>query len=68
MSDRTTATTTAEKLVRVNIVLGTICFVLLIVSLARQLWFPAAVFSVLTFSNGFQYTTRRRGVDHPDSE
>lgn len=64
MTDRTIA----AKLVRVNIVLGTICFLLLLVSLARQLWFPAAVFSVLTFSNGYQYLTRKRAVDHPDGE
>ncbi|MFK7917764.1 MAG: hypothetical protein AB8G14_06775 [Ilumatobacter sp.] len=60
--------TIAEKLVRVNIVLGTICFLLLIVSVVRQLWFPAAVFAVLVFSNGFQYVTRKRTVDHPPSE
>lgn len=64
MTDRTIA----AKLVRVNIILGTICFLLLLVALVRQLWFPAAVFSVLTFSNGYQYLTRKRAVDHPDGD
>lgn len=56
MADRTPA----ELLVRVNVVLITICLVLLVVCLVRQLWFPAAVFTLLVASNGYQLVTRRR--------
>ncbi len=56
MADRTPA----ELLVRVNVVLITICLVLLVVCVVRQLWFPAAVFTLLAVSNGYQLLTRRR--------
>ena len=52
--------TPAELLVRVNVVLIAICLVLLVVSLVRQLWFPAAAFTLLGASNGSQLLTRRR--------
>ena len=52
--------TPAERLVRVNVVLLVVLSVLLVVCLVRQLWVPAAVFSLLIFSNAFQFATRRR--------
>lgn len=52
--------TTAERLVRVNVVLIVLLSTLLIVCLVRQLWVPAAVFSLLIFSNSVQLVTRRR--------
>ncbi|WP_158412230.1 hypothetical protein [Ilumatobacter nonamiensis] len=52
--------TTAQKLVRVNIVLLVVLSALLIVCLVRQLWLPAAVFALLISSNAFQLVTRRR--------
>ena len=52
--------TPSELLLRVNVVLIAICLVLLVVCVARQLWFPAAVFALLAASNGYQLLTRRR--------
>lgn len=52
--------TPAQQLVRVNIVLIVVLSGLLIVCLVRQLWIPAAVFSLLIFSNAVQLATRRR--------
>ena len=52
--------TPAQRLVRVNIVLIVLLAVLLVVCLVRQLWVPAAVFSLLIFSNAVQLATRRR--------
>ena len=52
--------TPAQRLVRVNIVLIVLLAVLLVVCLVRQLWVPAAVFSLLIVSNAFQFATRRR--------
>ena len=52
--------TTAERLIRVNVVLIAVLSTLLIVCLVRQLWVPAAVFSLLIFSNTVQLVTRRR--------
>jgi hypothetical protein len=52
--------TPAELLVRVNIVLIAICLVLFMICVVRQLWFPAAVFAILTATNGYQLVTRRR--------
>jgi hypothetical protein len=52
--------TTAEKLVRVNVILIVVLSALLIVCLVRQLWMPAGVFSLLIFSNVLQLVTRRR--------
>lgn len=54
------AMTTAERLIRVNVVLIAVLSTLLIVCLVRQLWVPAAVFSLLIFSNTVQLVTRRR--------
>jgi hypothetical protein len=52
--------TPAQRLVRVNVVLIAVLSVLLVVCLVRQLWVPAAVFSLLIFSNAVQFATRRR--------
>ena len=52
--------TPAELLLRVNVVLIVVCLVLLVVCVVRQLWFPAAVFTLLGASNGYQLMTRRR--------
>ncbi|MGB3735489.1 MAG: hypothetical protein WA964_11075 [Ilumatobacter sp.] len=54
------ARTPAELLVRVNVVLIVICLVLLAVCVVRGLWFPAAAFTLLGASNGYQLVTRRR--------
>ena len=50
----------AEQLFRVNLVLIPVLSVLLIVCLVRQLWVPAAVFTLLIFSNAMQVVLRRR--------
>lgn len=52
--------TPAQRLVRVNVVLIAVLSALLVVCLVRQLWVPAAVFSLLIFSNAVQLATRRR--------
>jgi hypothetical protein len=52
--------TPAQRLVRVNIVLIVVLSGLLVVCLLQQLWVPAAVFSLLIFSNAVQFATRRR--------
>jgi hypothetical protein len=52
--------TPAELLVRVNIALITICLVLFVICVVRQLWLPAAVFATFTATNGYQLVTRRR--------
>jgi hypothetical protein len=54
------AATPAQRLARVNLVLIVVLSSLLVVCLVRQLWVPAAAFSLLIFSNGFQLATRRR--------
>ncbi len=59
--------TTADKIVLVNIVILAICVPLLLLCLLHRLWFPAVVFSVLTFSNGYQLWTAKRPTDGPDS-
>lgn len=58
--------TTAQKLLRVNIALISVLSVLLMFCLVRQLWFPAAVFATLIFSNSMQIVLRRRTADRPD--
>ncbi len=58
--------TTAEKIVVVNIVIMAICVPLLVLCLLRQLWFPALVFAMLTFSNGLQLRNRERGHGFSD--
>ena len=58
----------AQRLARVNIVLITVLSLLLVFCLVSGLWFPAAMFALLTFSNVVQFVTRRRSVDHPDAE
>ncbi|MGA9275704.1 hypothetical protein [Ilumatobacter sp.] len=55
--------TPARRLVRVNIVLIVVLSGLLILCLVRQLWVPAAAFTLLLVSNGVQLTTRRRDAD-----
>jgi hypothetical protein len=52
--------TPAQRLVRVNIVLIIVLASLLVLCLVRQLWVPAAVFSLLIVSNAVQLATRRR--------
>jgi hypothetical protein len=54
------ALTPAQWLVRVNVILLVLLSGLLVVCLVRQLWVPAAVFSLLIFSNAVQFATRRR--------
>jgi len=54
------ARTPAEQLVRVNVVLIVICLALLAVCVVRELWFPAAAFTLLVATNGYQLFTRRR--------
>lgn len=56
MSDRTPA----QRLLAVNVVLIAVMTALLAVCLIRQLWFPAAVFALLIFSNSMQVVLRRR--------
>ena len=58
-------TTTAEKLVVVNIVLLAVCLGLLVLCVIRRLWFPGAFFAVLSFSNGFQLWTAKHSADRP---
>lgn len=64
--DMAPRTTTADKIVLVNIVILMICIPLLILCLLRSLWFPAAVFSVLSFSNGYQLWTTKRPTEGPN--
>lgn len=52
--------TPAEQLALVNIVLISVCTVLLLVCVVMQLWVPAAVFLVFIFSNGLQLKNRPR--------
>lgn len=56
MSERTPA----QRLLTVNIVLIVVLSALLVVCLIRELWFPAAVFALLIFSNSMQIVLRRR--------
>ncbi len=64
MAPRTT--TTGEKIVLVNIVILMICIPLLILCLLQGLWFPAIVFSFLSFSNGYQLWSAKRPQDGPN--
>ena len=57
-----TNSSTARKIMRVNIVILAICIPLLILCLVRQLWFPAAVFAFLSLSNGYQYRTTKQAA------
>jgi len=52
--------TPAQRLLTVNIVLIVVLSALLVVCLIRELWFPAAVFALLIFSNSMQIVLRRR--------
>jgi hypothetical protein len=51
--------TPAQRLTRVNIVLIIVLASLLVLCLVRQLWVPAAVFSLLIVSNVIQFRSRR---------
>lgn len=50
----------AEQLALANVVLISVCTVLLVVCLVMRLWVPASVFLVFIFSNGLQLKNRRR--------
>ncbi|MFK8023491.1 MAG: hypothetical protein AB8G26_05955 [Ilumatobacter sp.] len=51
----------AEVLRRVNIGLIVVCSILLLVSVARQLWLPAAIFLFFITSNAIQLRSRPKG-------